>query len=127
MKIFLKVIVILIAVILIVAACAYAFATAGMKTVLGEAISPADLSALSDGSYQGTYKNARWSNTVEVTIVANKIVDVKILDDVAIAQEDVTKELIQKVIQKQNIDVDTISGATATCNAYLKAMEDALK
>lgn len=125
MKTFLKVIIIIVAVVLIAGVGAFAFATAGMNQVLGETINPVDLSALPDGKYRGVYENGRWSNTVEVTIEANKIVDVTISDDVTVAQDDITNQLIQKVIEKQNIDVDAISGATATCNAYLKAMEDA--
>jgi len=31
-----------------------------------------------------------------------------------------------KVIEQQNTDIDAISGATVTTNAYLMAIEDAL-
>jgi uncharacterized protein with FMN-binding domain len=35
--------------------------------------------------------------------------------------------LFGKVIEKQSLKVDTISGATITCKTHLKAVEDALE
>jgi uncharacterized protein with FMN-binding domain len=47
--------------------------------------------------------------------------------DVAIPKPEWAKQLFDKVIEKQNTDVDVISGATITSKAYLKSIENALK
>lgn len=42
-------------------------------------------------------------------------------------REDVTKGILNRVIENQNTNIDVISGATVTCKAYLKSIENALK
>lgn len=127
MKIFLKVIVILLAVVIIIGTGVYTYATWGMKKVQQQVISAINISQMADGIYTGTYKNARWSNTVEVEVTEKSIVDVRVIDDVAMPLEGVQEKIIGAVIEQQNIDVDAISSATATSHAYLKAIEIALK
>lgn len=127
MKVFLKVIAILLAVVIVIGAGAYTYATWGMKKIQQQTIGAVDLTQLPDGNYKGTYKNARWSNTVEVVVKEGKIVDVVIVDDVKMPLEGVKEKLIDEVIAKQNIDGDAISSATATSHSYLMAMEDALE
>ncbi|NLJ39781.1 MAG: FMN-binding protein [Candidatus Atribacteria bacterium] len=39
---------------------------------------------------------------------------------------ELSKKLFDQIIQKQSLQVDTVSNATVTCNAYLKAIENAL-
>lgn len=126
MKKFLKAVIIIVAAIVIIGGGMYTYVTWGMDRVLGETVRPADLNALSDGTYEGSYQNARWSNKVAVTVSGGRITGVEVLEDVKIPLKDVTEQLTGRVLEKQNIDVDVISSATATCNAYLKAMENAL-
>jgi len=89
-------------------------------------INPVDLSILEDGVYKGVYKAGRWSNSVEVTVKDHKIVRVDVVKDVLFSKPEVTKKLLDRVIEKQNTDVDVVSGATVTCKAYLKSIEYAL-
>lgn len=93
------------------------------KSIKVNAVEP---SALKDGVYTGEYKDGRWSNSLKVTVKSGKITAIDILKDVTFPKPEWTKALFEKVIEKQNIDVDVISGATVTSKAYLKSIEDAL-
>lgn len=99
----------------------------GQKKVLKVDIDHVDLTTIEDGTYKGVYKSFRWSNEVEVTIDDHQITDIKIIDDILFKRDEVSEELIGKVIDEQSIEVDGVAGATVTSNAYLKAIEDALK
>ncbi len=90
-------------------------------------LSPLNLSQVQDGVYQGHFDFKRWSNTLEVTVVDHQIRDIKIIDDVRFVNEGVSKELFQKIIDKQAVPDDLVSGATITSKAYIKAIENALK
>lgn len=86
-----------------------------------------DFSKLKDGTYIGDYEGGmyKWrTNKVEVTVKSGKVTDIKLLSTVA--EYDRTQEVYDKVIDKQSLQVDTISGATLTCKALLKGVENAL-
>lgn len=90
-------------------------------------VNPIDLSKFADGNYEGHYDHGRFSNTVVVTIKDQKIVDIKFTETVEFDWPEVRIALINAIIEKQNIDIDTISEATATSKAYLKSIEKALQ
>ncbi|MBV1709043.1 MAG: FMN-binding protein [Erysipelothrix sp.] len=90
-------------------------------------VNPVDLSMFADGDYEGHYDHGRFSNTVVVTIKDQKIVDIKFTETVEFDWPEVRIALIDAIIEKQNIDIDTISEATATSKAYLKSIEKALQ
>lgn len=80
-----------------------------------------------DGTYTGAHHNGRWTNELQVVVNGNRIEKIEILDDVTFVAEEVTTELFQTVLAAQDTRVDVVAGATVTCNAYLAALEDALK
>lgn len=90
-------------------------------------VDPIDLSVFADGDYQGHYDHGRFSNTVVVTIKDKKIVDIQFTKTVDFDWPEVREALKDAVIDKQNIDIDTITEATATSKAYLKSIEKALR
>lgn len=81
---------------------------------------------LEDGGYTGIYEYKRWSNVLNVRVSGGKIIEIKIIDDVDYVDPTVTDALFSKVIEAQDTDIDTITGATATSKSYLKAIENAL-
>lgn len=96
-----------------------------------------DFTNLQDGVYVGEYngrKNHFRDATVEITISNRKITDIKILKGALDSDGNPVKmkggmtmdNLFQKVIESQSLQVDTISGATLTSKAHLKALEKAL-
>lgn len=86
-----------------------------------------DLSSLEDGIYEGSYQHKRWDNRLKLTLENQRIKSIEILDDVLFVDENVSKTLIERVIDEQRVDVDVVTGATVTSKAYLKAIENALK
>jgi len=122
LKIVLFVIIALVVLFLILAG----FGTIGLKEARNLEISEIDLSTIEDGEYTGVYENARWSNTVKVTVKDYEIKQIELVKSNNSSQIAFIEEVIDAVISEQSLDVDTMSGATATTNSLLKAIEDAL-
>jgi len=126
MKLFLK-IVLLVFIVLVLAAGGGAFyLTRGLDSGARLEVAAVNLSHLSDGTYNGEYKAGRWSNELKVTVKDHKIAKIDIVKDVTFPKPEWTKQIFDRVIEKQNTDIDMISGATVTGKAYLKSIEDAL-
>lgn len=84
-----------------------------------------DISDLDNGKYYGSYKVYHVSAEVEVSVKDSKIIDVYIVD--SSTEKDKLEGIVQQVIKKQSLqDVDTVTGATVSQKALLKAIEDAL-
>ncbi|MEA4882303.1 MAG: FMN-binding protein [Clostridia bacterium] len=94
----------------------------GIKSLL---ISAVDFSGLRDGVYTGQYKGGRWSNKVKVTVASGRVTAIDVVRDIQY-QSEVTRKAINEVIEAQSLQVDTVSGATITTKAFLKAVENAL-
>jgi len=86
-----------------------------------------DLSMVDDGTYVGTYDQGRFTNQVEVSVVNHEITGIVIVDTVTFEREEITSTMIQQVLESQSLNIDGVAGATMTINAYLKAIENALK
>lgn len=121
-----KVAIIVIAIFLIVSVGGIFYLTRGLGEGSETKLNGINLSALEDGTYQGTYNNGRWTNQLEITVKEHEIIDIKINEDVTFAMQGVSEELFQKVMQAQNTTVDAVSQATITSKAYLKSIENAL-
>ena len=123
---FLKVLVIMMLILGIIGFGGYSYLIWGMKEVLGSQAGEVDIQSLPDGVYKGSYANSRWSNAVEVAVSGGRIEGIKVLDDVAFKLDEPREQLIERVLEEQAVDVDAVTGATATSKAYLLAIEDAL-
>lgn len=122
-----KIVAVIVGVLVLVGGIGIFYLTRGLDAGKKLEIGTVQLSDLADGTYQGAYKSGRWSNTVEVTVKGHKITNIDVVKDVKFSKAESKKELLDKVIARQNTDVDTVSGATVTSKAYLKAIENALK
>ena len=86
-----------------------------------------DLSTIDDGSYTGSFEHGRFTNTLTVRIENGEIVRVDIDSDVTGAGVlNAADEVFSKVIDAQDTKIDAVTEATATTNAYLLAIENAL-
>ena len=103
-----------------------AYLSANQSRVLNENFETIAYNTLEDGEYEGSYKGTRWENTVRVAIEDGQIITITPLDDQRFANPEVRTLLFSRVIDENSIDVDSVSGATVTSIAYLKAIEDAL-
>lgn len=102
-----------------------ALAVAGCKLPEIE-IEAVDFSALADGSYVGDYKAEMGSATVKVEAKGGRVTGVELVafDSSPIGVP--AKAIPARVVERQSLEVDTISGATYSCRVILKAIANAL-
>jgi len=104
----------------------------GMTDIKRLSVENIDVSLIKDGNYFGKYENGRWQYHVEVAVRDGKVKEIHVLNTKTGPFEmkmydDVNTELIQKILQNQSLQVDTVTGATVNSKALLKAVENALK
>ena len=100
--------------------------TNGLNKYKNMTIGKVDLTRLPDGTYKGSFKGGRWSNTVEVTVRGHKITSIKVVKDVEFNNPKVAGQLFNEVKSAQSTQVDAVTGSTVTSKAYLKSIENAL-
>jgi uncharacterized protein with FMN-binding domain len=86
-----------------------------------------NFSSLKDGTYIGEYEGGmyKWrTNKVKVTVSSGKVIDITLISSAE--NTDIVQQLYDRVMKKQSLQVDAISGATLTSKAYLKAVNNAL-
>ena len=110
----------------------------GRREAMNIVVDDVSLKGLQDGAYAGEYvgtKDHLRDVKVNVTVAGGKLAAVDVTGG-ALAGEKQNGEirggssiqaLFGKVIEKQSLQVDTISGATITCKTHLKAVENALE
>lgn len=93
-------------------------------------IKDVDFKRIKDGTYKGNYAGGmyKWrANECEATVASGKVKTIKLTATIDPAKKNMQhEELYKRVIDKQSLQVDTISMATLTSKAYLKAVENAL-
>lgn len=92
-------------------------------------IDKVDFTQLQAGKYIGEYAGGmyKWrANKVQVIVSARKVTAIKLLEHSENQPDTSADELFGRVIGSQSLQVDSISGATLTTKAYLKAIENAL-
>lgn len=125
MRNFKKIFGIIVLIIALVAVSLVFFLTRGLEEGKALAIREVDVQSLEDGRYIGTYSEGRWENEVEVEVIDGKIVTIELRE--GFQREEVKEKIYQSVIKEQSLEVDVVAGATVSSNAYLKAIENALK
>lgn len=83
------------------------------------------LTSLSDGTYRGTCKAFLIKATTEITIKNHHITSVEITDQKC-GKGHEANEITSRIIKKQSLDVDAVSGATGSSKCLLIACEKAL-
>ncbi|MFP3126194.1 FMN-binding protein [Ectobacillus funiculus] len=79
-----------------------------------------------DGTFTGTGMNRRGEMEVAVTLKKDKITDVQIINWGMHYSESDIAGLPDEVIQRQSANVDFVSGATYSSQAFTDAIQDAL-
>lgn len=82
-----------------------------------------------DGVYQGTAEGFGGPVSVEVTIEGGDLTEIRLLD---VSGEDPAyltqvESLLDRMLQTQGVNVDTISGATFTSKGLINAVTEALR
>lgn len=87
-----------------------------------------DIPKLKDGIYIGKNRIFIVYAKVRVTMKHGKITDIKILKKFSSWKGKKAYKIIPKlIVQKQSLDVDTVTGATISSNNIKRAVADALK
>ena len=114
-------------VILIALAALFFGVTNGLSEGAKVPLDGIDLTGVADGAYTGAYDFKRWSNTLVVHVEGHAITGIDVEKNVPGAEiTDCFDEVRRRVIEAQDTRVDTVSGATVTSKAYLKAIENAI-
>lgn len=87
-----------------------------------------DLSNVKDGVYSGEANGYRPNLQVQVTVKDKKITKVEVVSNNETPEwyNRVVPYLTDKIVEKNSIDVDTVSGATRTSVGIINAVKDAL-
>ena len=96
------------------------------KIIRESKISSVDLSKVSDGKYTGSCDAVYVGAKVSVTVKDHKIEDIILLNHKN-ERGKPAEVIIQKVIDAQSLQVDSVSGATNSSKVILKSIENALK
>jgi uncharacterized protein with FMN-binding domain len=84
------------------------------------------ISTIKDGTYEGYQNNTMVTAKVSVEVNSGKIVAIRLLEHTH-GPNHGADAIIPKVIEKQSLIVDSVSGATYSSKVLLKAIESALK
>ena len=95
-----------------------------IPTISKMPIQDVKIEVLDDGIYTGKYEYSRWLSEVKVVVKGKEIKSISLLSPPL--TPDISNELFSHIISEQKINVDVLSGATATSKAYLKSVENAL-
>jgi uncharacterized protein with FMN-binding domain len=82
------------------------------------------LAALADGTHSATFSEGEVSATVELSVTAGKIAGIRLTDGKNVPGN-VAAKIFDEVKEKSSTAVDAVSGATASSNVLLKAIEAA--
>jgi uncharacterized protein with FMN-binding domain len=88
-----------------------------------------ELSTKTDGVYRGEYdlESTPVKVTLDVIVQNGQITNIQIIKHRRSPIGKKAEKIIGSIIERQSLDVDVISGATASSKSILKAVENALK
>lgn len=124
-KIILSVFIVALVLIFIIVKSIISKIESNLKGLLNVEIKEINLTQIEDGKYIGRYEVFPVAVEVEVAILDHKISKIKIIEHEN-GQGGSAEVIIDKVIEKQSLEVDVIAGATYSSKVILKAIEDAL-
>jgi len=87
-----------------------------------------DPSVVGSGTVAGLGTGFKGEIEVEVTVEDDEITDIELVsyEDTPDLVEKAEEELAEKIVANQSLDVDTVSGATATSEGIIEAVHEAL-
>jgi uncharacterized protein with FMN-binding domain len=95
------------------------------KTMPTVVIQNLDFSEVSNGVYTGSFNAKIIAATAEVTVDEGKVIGIELIKH-KYERGGPAVAIIDDILEKQSLNVDTISGATESSKTILKAVENAL-
>jgi uncharacterized protein with FMN-binding domain len=86
---------------------------------------PVDMSSVADGEYIGFCQNKILFGVVRVSVKDHRMTNIEVLAHKE-SYMDYANQTAKRVMASQSLEVDSISGATFTCDTIKKAIENAL-
>ena len=88
-----------------------------------------DLTQIADGTYRGKYdvSGTPVKVTLDVIIQNSNITKIVIVKHFCSPIGKKAEKITDRIIERQSLDVDVVSGATGSSKAILKAVENALQ
>lgn len=98
------------------------------ESFLGVEAVEVDIAEVPDGTYEGSAQGFMGPIVVEVEVSGGEIVSIEVLEQEETATYFVESYPLipEQIIEEQSLDVDTQTGATASANAIVNAVENAL-
>ena len=127
MKIFLKVLLAIVIIIVVIGLMGVIAGTRHMKEVKIYQIPEIDMMTLENGRYEGGCNIGRWVVNVIVVVNDHKITQVIIPDNqMPILPDEFIADLNDQIIGKDDPNFDAVTGATISSKAYMIAITNAL-
>ena len=123
-----KLVVILVVMMLIISAGVigiYKYIESNLGSVADADITEINMAEIKDGVYNGSYSAFPVSAEVRVTVKDHSIMDIRILKHIN-GQGAPAEIIIDRVMETQTLQVDSVSGATYSSKVILHAIENAL-
>lgn len=99
----------------------------GMGAIKKLTIENLDLQNTENGVYKGEYKKGRWAYSLLVGVTNGEIKSITILNtNEAGVYGTLNDDIIATILKEQSLKIDTVSGASISTKALLKAVENAL-
>jgi uncharacterized protein with FMN-binding domain len=88
-----------------------------------------DMNSIPDGGYRGNYSvsGTPIRVTLDVTVQSNRIIAIKIVKHVCSPIVKKAEKIIENIIDRQSLDIDAVSGATASSKGIQMAVQNALQ
>lgn len=120
-----RMIVLIILVIVVLSTGFMGYTQSKLNQLVQMPVSNVSLDIIDDGTFEGNYSVFPVTVKINVTVKGHKITEILILRHIN-GQGGKAEAIIDRVIEKQSLQVDIISGATYSSKVILKAIENAL-
>lgn len=86
-----------------------------------------DFGSIPDGTHRGMFTYGAFNFIVDVVAENGRLTVINVVQNRDNQQSEAAVAVLAKIIEAQSLDVDAVSGATATSRALTKAVENALR
>ncbi|MBS4008209.1 MAG: FMN-binding protein [Clostridium sp.] len=93
----------------------------------GDTQAAVDFGSVPDGTHRGMFTYGAFNFIVDVVAENGRVVTINVVQNRDNQQSADAVAVLDKIIEAQSLDVDAVTGATATSRALTKAVENALR